>query len=44
LVIPVEVATWPIVGEAHLKASTVWDGLVFDDADAVGHAGAAIRL
>ena len=36
-VIPIEVLAGPSICEAHLKAPTVRDGLVFDDADAVCH-------
>ena len=28
---------WPAVGETDLEAAAVGHGLVFDDADAVGH-------
>jgi hypothetical protein len=36
-VVPIEVLAWPIV-RVSLEATAVWDGLLLDDADAVGHA------
>ena len=37
-VVPTEEQAFATVREANLKAPAPWDGLVFEDADAVGHA------